>query len=90
MDPVHGRDEVELAAEEAVIELRSAILRWPSFNSAHEGYAVLAKEVDELWDHVKTSQKKRSIPEMRKEAIQVAAMALRFALEVCNEYTGRK
>lgn len=70
-------------------ELISAQESWPTFNSAHEGYAVLAEEVDELWAHVKTNQKKRDIEAMRKEAIQVAAMALRFAIEVCNEERGR-
>ena len=71
-------------------EVKAAQNNWPPMNSAHEAYAVLAEEVDELWDHVKTNQKKRDIEAMRKEAIQVAAMALRFALEVCNEKTGRK
>ncbi len=71
-------------------EFRSAVSKWPAFNSAHEGFAVLAEEVDELWDHVKTNQKKRDLPAMRKEALQVAAMALRFALEVCDEERGRK
>lgn len=71
-------------------EIDFAQLNFPAFNSAHEGYAVLLEEVDELWEHVKTNQKKRDISLMRKEAIQVAAMAMRFALDVCNEETGRK
>ena len=74
----------------AVAEALMASESWPPFNSAHEGYAVLLEEVDELWDHVKTKQKLRDIEAMKKEAIQVAAMALRFAIDVCNEETGRK
>ncbi len=71
-------------------ECSKAMQAWPKFNTAHEAYAVLLEEVDELWDHVKTNQKKRNIEDMRKEAIQVAAMALRFAVDVCDEVTGRK
>jgi len=52
--------------------------KWPGFNSAHEGYAVLLEEVDELWEHVKTNQKRRDIDAMRAEAVQVAAMAIKF------------
>ena len=52
--------------------------KWPPFNSAHEGYAILAEEVDELWAHVKVDQKKRDLDAMRAEAIQVAAMAVKF------------
>ena len=72
------------------LEVETAQQNWPAMNSAHEAYAVLLEEVDELWDHVKTNQKRRDIPAMQKEAIQVAAMAIRFALEVCSEETGRK
>lgn len=71
-------------------ELSQAMQNWPTFNSAHEGYGVLLEEMDELWDHVKTNQKRRDLVKMRKEAIQVAAMAMRFAIEVCNEERGRK
>ena len=71
-------------------ELHTAQVNFPAFNSAHEGYAVLLEEVDELWDHVKTNQKKRDIAAMHKEAIQVAAMAIRFEHDICNEGKGRK
>ena len=63
---------------------------WPAMNSAHEGYAVLLEEVDELWAHVRLNQGRRDIVAMRNEAIQVAAMAIRFAVDVCNEEVGRK
>lgn len=48
------------------------------FNSRHEGFAVLKEEVDELWDDIKANAHLSA----RKEAIQVAAMALRFLVEV--------
>lgn len=72
-------------AFECCAELQQAMGNWPKFNSAHEGYAVLLEEVDELWDHVKTNQKRRNHEAMRKECVQIAAMAMRFALEVCTE-----
>jgi NTP pyrophosphatase (non-canonical NTP hydrolase) len=77
-------------AIEAATEAEGAAHNWPPMNSAHEAYAVLAEEVDELWDHVKTNQKRRDIEAMRKEAIQVAAMAIRFAHDICDEGRGRK
>ena len=81
---------VETALNDTYTEVRTAITSWPPFNSAHEAYGVLLEEVDELWEHVKTNQKRRDLVEMRKEAIQVAAMAIRFAVEVCDEERGRK
>ncbi len=71
-------------------ELNMAQENWPKFNSAHEGFAVLKEEVDELWEQVKVNQKRRDLPKMKAEAIQVAAMAIRFALEVTDEINGRK
>lgn len=82
-------NEVEHAAVDACAEVERAKKQWPEFNSAHEGFAVLAEEFDELKAHVWTNQKKRDLSAMKREAIQVAAMALRFATEVCDETRGR-
>lgn len=56
-------------------ELHSANLKFPLFNSPHEGYAVLLEEVDELWYEIKSGG---SNDRMKEEAIQVAAMAIKF------------
>lgn len=59
-------------------ELEGALRRFPAFNSAHEGYAVILEELDELWDAVKANDAHHA----RKEAVQVAAMAVRFLIDV--------
>jgi hypothetical protein len=75
----------EGAFEEVRAELDRATARFWGFHNAHEGYAVILEELDELWDLVKLKSDERT-PEqlraMRKEAKQVAAMAIRFMLEV--------
>lgn len=83
-DPLYMHDEFTAAVEDAVDEARAAMMRYAAMNSAHEGYAVLDEEVDELWDHVKVKQGQRDVDAMRKEAIQIAAMAIRFAVDVCK------
>ncbi len=84
-------DVYDLAASDALTEVRRAKTLWPgNANSAHEQFAVMYEEFDELKAHVWTNQKRRDLAAMRKEAIQVAAMALRFAAECCDETTGRK
>lgn len=67
----------------AVEELERATGEHGSFASAHEGYAVLKEEVDELWDEVKAGN--ASTHRGVSEAVQVAAMALRFLIDVCEE-----
>ena len=84
------KNDLFVAVDDMVVELTTAMEKWPCHNSAHESYAVLLEEVDELWEHVKTNQSKRNVEAMRKEAIQVAACAMRFAIEICNEEGGRK
>ena len=65
-------------------ELSRALRKHEKLTSAHEGYAVILEELDELWDEIKVRQSKRRPKKMKREAIQVAAMAMRFVLEVCN------
>lgn len=55
--------------------------KFGSFASAHEGYAVILEELDELWQEVKHGTRERQ----REEAVQVAAMALRFLRDCCAE-----
>lgn len=58
------------------------------FVNQHEGYAVLLEEVDELWEEVKKNQRNYDLLAQRKEAIQVAAMAIRFATELTKSADG--
>lgn len=79
-------NEKRNAVTDAKYEYVKASLHYGSFCSAHEGYAILLEEVEELWDAVKLKQSDLSRPEkMRKEATQIAAMALRFLHDVCGE-----
>lgn len=48
------------------------------FASPHEGYGILAEEVDELWDDIKADRNDAA----RSEAVQVAAMAVRYLVEL--------
>lgn len=65
-------------------ELIRAREKFPNFNSPHEGYAIIKEELDELWEEVRLQHKDRSPERMYKEAIQVAAMGIRFATDLCS------
>lgn len=70
-------------SQSVVNELELAVVRFPPFHSAHEGYAVILEELHELWEGVRTKQSTAGRDErMRKEAIQVAAMAMRFIVDM--------
>lgn len=72
--PVTDRNPVDTVLDEVKAEMLRAEAKFPRFNSRHEAYGVLLEEVDELWDEVKAND----YPKARKEAVQVAAMALRY------------
>jgi hypothetical protein len=73
--PEHG---YYAAALEIFREANTARARFAPFNSSHEGYAVIAEELDELWDDVKANNIEHSIA----EAVQVGAMALRYIADM--------
>lgn len=65
------------------VELIAAMNDWPPMHSAHEGYAILLEELGELWTEVQAHQKTGNPEWMRREAVQVAAMAIRFLVDLC-------
>ncbi len=81
--------ELSKIIEEVTLEYLKASRHFMPFNNAHEGYAVLLEEVDELWTAIKLNQ---HIPyrdkHIREEAIQVCAMALRLIWDCCPDKEG--
>ena len=67
------------------VELTKARARFSDFNSVHEGYAVLLEEMDELWEVVRTKSGDRTRAQLQEEAIQIAAMAIRFLVDVADK-----
>ena len=62
-------------------EMRQAENKYGPFHSTHEGYGVLAEEVAELLDAIRSNNQE----DIQGEAIQVAAVALRIALACEND-----
>jgi hypothetical protein len=69
------------------VEFGRAVNKFPSFNSGHEGKAVIEEELDELWEEIRKN-KPAGAPATR-EAIQVAAMAMRYVFDLSEwpDYT---
>jgi len=79
-------------------ELAKARMTHSPMNSHHEGYAVILEELDELWEECKSNthspdrntdadsyNRAQKRLRMRKEALQIAAMAVRFIEDVCDK-----
>lgn len=78
-EPVHE------VLREVVAELEHAMTKHPEpFHSPHEGYAILHEEADELWEHIKRDQGRTGMA--RDEAVQIAAMALRYLIDIDPRY----
>lgn len=74
----------EKIAAEILTEAIGASIEYAPFNNAHEGLAVLWEEFEELKREVFKKQSNYDMARMKKEAIQVGAMALRFIYDCCN------
>ena len=86
--------EIADVAGEAAEELVRARPPHAPVRSPHEGCAVIRKEFDDLWDLVRvyrdplnrfdTAVSRQQRADMRVGAIRIAAAALWFALDVCD------
>jgi hypothetical protein len=63
-------------------ELFKSMTKHAPMHSPHEGMSVIREEADELWEHVKADTGRTT--KARKEARQVAAMGLRYVLDLCQ------
>ena len=75
-------DLIDTLAAAIAAEVRRAEAKHPPMNSPHEGWSVIFKELEELREHVRADTG-RSL-EARKVALQIAAMGLRYALNLCE------
>jgi hypothetical protein len=80
---------------EAVRELERARALYAPMSGTHDGYSKILEEVDELWAEIKAfkdykdaskrgHQQYQQLLDMRGEALQIAAMAMRFVMDVCD------
>lgn len=71
-------------AKQVLLELGEAREKWPDLHSGHEAYAVIKEELDEFWIEVQANKGDPAARRLRmkKELIQVAAMAIRAIVDV--------
>ena len=75
--------KLEAIIVKVIREYEQAVKKHGPFRSPHEGYSVIAEELDELWDEVrmlKNFDDRR--PGLKKEAIQIAAMVIRYVYDL--------
>jgi len=72
-----------IAIELIDVEHNSAVRKFGSFCSAHEGLAIIEEEFEELKAEVFKRPAYRKGESLEKEAIQLGAMALRFLIDIC-------
>jgi hypothetical protein len=70
--------DLDDVTDAVIAELERAQRRFGPYVSPHEAYAVILEEADELWDEVK----RRDRVAMWGEGVQVAAVALRFHIDI--------
>lgn len=68
-------------------EVERAKMHGEKFASLHEAYAVILEELDEVWDITRQKRRERSAVELRKEFIQIGAMAVK-ALQSLDNFIG--
>ena len=87
-DQLNGNGRLLTSKEESVInevvrEFHGAMETYPAMTSPHEGWAIIQEEMDELWEIVRLKPTLRDRNKMREEARQIAAMAIRYMVDLC-------
>jgi hypothetical protein len=81
-----AEEDLRSCVSAVITELMTARSKFPPFNSAHEGWGILREEMLELEREFMRKQSDKERPEaIKREAVQVAAMALRLILDCCNK-----
>lgn len=83
--PIDAAITRESAVAHVLNEFSKAEAKHKPMHSPHEGYAVILEELDELWEHVKADTGRTSAA--MKEAVQVAAMGLRFVRDLAPHHS---
>jgi hypothetical protein len=73
-----SREALDAVIDKVIVEMTRGRLRYKAIDSGHYGYAVTLEELQEAWDAIKNNDLK----DAKREMIQVAACAIRFALEL--------
>lgn len=81
--------EIHGVAAEMVAEMERAKMHGEYFASLHEAYAVILEELDEVWDVTRLKRRDRNEQELRKEFIQLGAMALKAIGSMSNFIGGK-
>jgi hypothetical protein len=76
-------DKIALAIDAVHSEVKKAMIKHRPMASVHEAYGVILEEVDELFEEVRPDRGRTT--EAQKEALQVAAMGVRFVLDVAEK-----
>jgi NTP pyrophosphatase (non-canonical NTP hydrolase) len=75
-------DMITALAGEVAEEVRRAERKHEPMNSPHEGWSVIFEELEELREHIRADTGRSGAA--RKEAIQIAAMGIRYVLNLCT------
>ena len=59
-----------------------AVGKFSAFHNAHEGWGVIREEYLELEEEIRKKQSDYDLNKMRREAMQLGAMALRFIIDL--------
>jgi len=73
--------DLEDAVTEIIAEYMTATKKFGMFRSAHEGLAIIQEEFEEFKEAVFWPHKEHT-GDAREEAVQLAAMALRFLMDI--------